>query len=142
MNADLGSLCLPIQSGSFTPMVRWGGQVEVGIEQAVLAFDDIVMRCFAVNIGSIQQDPTECCSMPSVIGRDVLSRWRVESDPRNGTLQVELNNCDWDDQESDLVDLVAQELTIVAHCIAIHTHAGTGLSRPGDGLQGTYCWEA
>ena len=99
--------------------VGWDGDMNVGWEQAMVAFDDIVLKIYLINIGVVAAEPNPRHSMPSVIGRDLLDRWRIVWEPRKGTLDIELNHADLDDRRSNAV----------AHVIRTHAALQNGSGR-------------
>ena len=68
--------------------------MDVGLEQAVLAFRDIALKLYSINVGIVVENPVDRWPMPSVLGMDVLSRWRVTLEPREGVFEIEPKNAD------------------------------------------------
>ena len=68
--------------------------MSVGIEQAVVAFNDVAVKLHSINIGIVACERRERYMMPSVIGRDLLSRYRVVWEPRSEVLEIEHKHSD------------------------------------------------
>jgi hypothetical protein len=79
------------------PLNSWGGRMEIGLEQAIMVFDDIAWKLYGINIGIVDLPPDRYRSMPSVIGMDLLSRWRITWEPREDELDIEPKHPDWDE---------------------------------------------
>ena len=47
--------------------------------------------------------------MPSVLGMDVLSRWRVTLEPREGVFEIEPKNADLDELKTDALANVLKQ---------------------------------
>ena len=72
-----------------------GGDNKVHLEGAVLAFAEQqgVLHFYSVEIGVLEDDPG-ATSVPSILGRDILDRWRMDYHPSGGVLQFEVVSSD------------------------------------------------
>jgi hypothetical protein len=72
------------------PTTGVGGQMECYVESALVAFADSDELCiYSIEIGISPAAP-EIMRLPSLLGRDVIDRWRVLYDKPNTTLTAEV----------------------------------------------------
>ena len=71
-----------------------GGSSPYNTELAVLSFvDDVAMQSYRIPLYVAQ--PTESNAVfPSLLGRDVLNRWRMEYDPAQSMLEFTVRSAD------------------------------------------------
>ncbi len=71
-----------------------GGMRKIFIEPAVLAFvDDSNLHYYAMDIAIMENDPS-VRGVPSILGRDILDRWRMTYCPAEGHLDFEVLSAD------------------------------------------------
>ena len=100
---------------AIAPLSGWGGTVDVALEDAIVAFSDITAKMYGLNIGIVNRPPDECRVMPSVIGMDLLSRWKLKWEPREDTLEIELKHADWDELGDPAFAEMIQAATAMYH---------------------------
>ena len=86
------SQCTP-KPGS---VVGIGGATRAYVEDAILMFIDGegMASCYDVELTILPyRDDTE--NLVSVIGRDILNRWRMDYHPSGGTLNIEIVTADY-----------------------------------------------
>ena len=106
---DAMRLGCPGAGASLSRMYGWEGRMDVGLEQAVLAFRDIALKLYSINVGIVVENPVDRWPMPSVLGMDVLSRWRVTLEPREGVFEIEPKNADLDELKTDALANVLKQ---------------------------------
>lgn len=97
----------------FENVIGWDGPMSVGIEQAMVGFNDIAIKLYSINIGIVACEPRQRYTMPSVIGRDLMSRWRIVWEPRTAVLEIEHKHPDWDETGT----------TVIADAIRAHAES-------------------
>ncbi len=72
-----------------------GGTVHCYVERAVLVFNDpgVELYAYDLEIDVMQYDP-EMEDVPSLLGRDVIDRWRITYDPQGVGLKVKVRSAD------------------------------------------------
>ena len=98
---DALRLGYPQEGVPISKVIGWEGRMEVGLEQALLAFDDIAIKIYSINLGIIAADPVPRYPKPSILGWDMMSRCRVVMEPREEVLEIEPKHADLDDGNSD-----------------------------------------
>ena len=76
-----------------------GGHRVILLEDALLAFGDEQLKVYGCTIGILEQP--EAYGLPSVLGRDILERWRITMEPSSGLFQIDLLHPDWDGARSN-----------------------------------------
>ena len=116
--SDALRLGCPQDGASISKVIGWEGRMEVRLEQALMAFDDISFKFYGINLGVVATEPVPCSRMPSILGRDLMSRWRIVMEPREEVLEIALKDVDLDDAKTNLI----------AHAIRLHEQRK---NRPG-----------
>lgn len=72
-----------------------GGSVELFVEHGVLVFSDpgVALYTYDLNI-NIMADDVEMEDMSSLLGRDVIDRWRIIYDPQGDGLTATVRDAD------------------------------------------------
>ena len=63
--------------------------------------EDIALKLYSINVGIVVENPVDRWPRPSVLGMDVLSRWRVTLEPREGVFEIEPKNADLDELKTE-----------------------------------------
>ena len=77
-------------------MVGIGGTINTVVAHAILTFhdDDKVRRSsYDVMVDFVANEPS-ADGLPSILGRDVLNRWRMDYDPTNNKLEFSVHSAD------------------------------------------------
>lgn len=72
-----------------------GGTVHCFVERALLVFSDpgIALYAYDLHIDVMHDDP-QMEDVPSILGRDVIDRWRITYDPQRARLRVIVRSAD------------------------------------------------
>ena len=82
--------------GNSTPVGGIGGNANCFPEDAVLAFDEPnrnLIRFYAITLMILENQPA-LTRLPSLVGRDILDRWRMNYDPSRGSLNFTVRSAD------------------------------------------------
>lgn len=72
-----------------------GGRVHSFVERAVLVFTNPQVRLYAYELEiDIMPDAPEIEEVPSLLGRDVIDRWRIVYDPQGSGLRAKPHSAD------------------------------------------------
>ena len=72
-----------------------GGTIHNFVERAILVFSDPQVMLYGYDLEiSIMPDDSEMEDVPSLLGRDVIDRWRVIYDPQGVGLRVTVRSAD------------------------------------------------
>ena len=72
-----------------------GGTVHCFVERALLVFSDPKKALYAYELDiDIMHDDPQMEDVPSIVGRDVIDRWRITYDPSHSKLQVVVRSAD------------------------------------------------
>ena len=113
---DATRLGCPQEGVAMSKVIGWEGRMEIGLEQALMAFDDISFKFYGINLGIVATEPVRHARMPSILGRDVISRWRIVMEPHEGVLDIDPKHADLDDGKSN----------VLANAIRLHGHRRNG----------------
>jgi hypothetical protein len=72
-----------------------GGSTQLSTVRAALAFaeEGEVRHLYLLDLGVVAPSPA-VMTLPSILGRDVLDRWRMVYDPTEGELSFEVRSAD------------------------------------------------
>ena len=113
---DARRLGCPNEDAPISRVIGWEGRMEVRLEQALMAFNDISFKFYGINLGIVATEPVPRYRMPSILGRDVMSRWRIVMEPHEEVLEIDPKHADLDDGKSN----------VLANAIRLHGHRRNG----------------